>query len=152
MTIIKILATGILVLFCSGAFGQVSKDSVTILKQQKESLAISARINDRKIQLAKLENTISKKSEDVEKAKAEAQLAADENAKAANDLTGDPQNKSLARKAGKAAKYAQRSAKNARSADDDLSDLRKDIESLKSKIADDQSKLAGMPAVIPQQQ
>jgi len=150
MNAMKLLAATILVLFSVGAFAQVTSDSLNTLKQQKQSLEVSARINDRKIQLAKLENSLDKKSREVESTALDAQKAADENTKAAGKLSGDPQDKTLAKKARKAANAAERSAKKARNASDDLAGLKKDIESMKNKIAEDESKLGGMPAVIPQ--
>jgi chromosome segregation ATPase len=152
MDTMKCLMTGIIA-FCSiSASAQVTSDSINSLKQQKQSLEISARINDRKLQLAKLENNLDKRTRDVENTALDAQKAADENADAAAKLSADPQDKTLAKRARKAANAAEKSAKKARNASDDLAGLKKDIESLKNKIADDESKLGGMPAVIPQNQ
>lgn len=152
MNTIKLFAAGLLTIISTGAFAQVSSDSINSLKQQKQSLEISAKINDRKIQLAKLENNLDKKTREMEGTALDAQKAADENTDAAAKLSSDPQNKSLAKRASKAAKYAERSAKKARNASDDLANLKKDIETLRNKIADDESKLGGMSPVIPQNQ
>jgi hypothetical protein len=141
----KFLAVVVMVLFSVSAFAQVSSDSINTLKQQKESLELSTKINDRKLELAKLENAIDKKTADLENAKTDAQKAADDNAAAATGLSSNPQDKKLARKARKAASYAERCAKRVRNAAGDLSDLKSNIESLKNKIADDEVTLSRMP-------
>ena len=140
-----------LLLAVSG-FSQVSKDSINILKQQKESLELSSKINEHKMQLAKLENTVNAKTQERDKTAAEAQKAADDNATAAADLSRDPQDRKLAKKAEKAGNYAKKCAKRARSANDNLDGLTKDIESLRNKIAGEEAKLAANPVIIPVQQ
>jgi chromosome segregation ATPase len=148
----KFLLTGVIALLSYTGYTQVSSDSISILKQQKQSLELSSRINDRKMQLAKLENSVDKKTKDVEYTTAEAQRAADENKEAAAKLSNDSQDKRSAKQARKAAGNAEHKAKAARKAADDLADLNKDIESLKSKIADDEAKLAVNPVIIPSKQ
>jgi DNA repair exonuclease SbcCD ATPase subunit len=128
-------------------FGQaVSADSITVLKQQKDALELGKQINERKLKLAKLENTVEQKTQDMQKAAEQAQKSANANAEAASNLSNDAQDKKLARKASKAASEAKSDSRHARIATDNLDDLKKDIESLKSKIASDESKLASMPA------
>ncbi len=131
-------------LFSTGVFAQVSGDSINSLKQQKDALEVSTRINKNKIELAKLENMVEKKKQAVETTTTDAQKAADENNDAAAQLSSNPQDKSAAKKARKAAQGAERSAKKARSAKDDLADLGKDIDTLKGKIAQDESKLGAL--------
>ncbi len=131
---------------------QVSKDSLNTLKQQKEALQLSSKINSQKTQLAKLENQLEKKTREVETTTADAQKAAADNAEAAAKLNGDSQDKSLARKSENAGDAARKSAKRARAAADSLEDLKKDINSLKSKISDEEAKLAANPVIVPQQQ
>ena len=119
----------------------VSRDSITTLKQQKEAIVISKRINDNKLKLAKLENTVEKKTLNVETTGIEAQKSANTNGQAADKLTNDAQDKKLANDASKSAKEAKHDAKQARKAASSLENLKKDIESLKSKIAADESLL-----------
>ncbi|MCF2497685.1 hypothetical protein [Dyadobacter chenhuakuii] len=123
----------------------VSRDSLNTLKEQKESIELNKRLNERKTELAKLENELDGATRDVEKTAEQAQRSADDNQKNAERLGGDPQDKKLARRAGNSASGARKDAKRARKASDHLDDLRKDIESLKRKIADDEAKLANMP-------
>ena len=123
----------------------VSKDSISTLKEQQHALKISKDLNEQKIKLAKLENELIAKTQLVEKTAEQAQVSADKNENAADMLTDDAQDKNKASKANNSAKHAQRDAKKARKAYDDLENLNKDIESLKSKITDDEIKLAAIP-------
>ena len=137
-------------LLCSVSLAQnVSKDSITSLKQQKESLQINKRINDRKLQLAKLQNSLDQKTRDAQAAADEAQKSAEANSQAAAKLTTNAEDKSLANSAGKSAKDAKHDAKQARKAAADLDKLKKDISSLQQKIADDEQKLSHMPGNNP---
>lgn len=146
MNTMKFLTSAaILLLAALSGFGQVSADSLNLLKQQKQSLELSSKINERKLQLAKLENSIADKMRSMEVTASDAQKAAADNAEAAAKLAGDAQDKKLAKKARKAAKHAESCAKKARNTSDDLSSLRKDIESLRKKITDDEAKLAANP-------
>ena len=131
------------------AIAQVSADSISTLKQQKQSLSLSNKINENKMKLAKLENTLEAKTRDVENTTAAAQKSADENAEAATKLSNDPQNKALARKSENAGDEARKNAKRARIAADDLADLKKEIVSLKNKIAEAETKLAVNPVTVP---
>ena len=144
-----LLAALILLITSVAATAQVSSDSMAVLKQQKQSLALSNKINENKMKLAKLENSLQEKQRDVENTSAAAQKSANENSDAANKLSSDPQDKALARRADKAGNEARKNAKRARIAADDLADLKKEIASLQNKIAEDESKLATNPVSIP---
>jgi len=148
MTATKLLLTTSLIIAATcSAFSQISPDSIQSLKQQKLSLELSGKINDNKIKLAKMENEVDRKNSDVRNTAAEAKSAAADNQEAASNLTNNPQDKKLARKAEKSANLAQKNAKRARVAADDLANLLKDIQSLKNKIADQQSKLTNNPLI-----
>ena len=150
MNTIKSFITAAVVLSLSTiATAQVSGDSLQSLHQQKESLELSTRVNDLKMKLAKLENTLDKKTSEMESTTADARRAADDNATAASRLSNDPQDKKLARQAESAGDNAKKNAKRARTAADNLADLKKDIEALKKKIAEDETKLAVNPVAIP---
>ena len=153
MNTIKYLLTAAFVLSVSTMVtAQVSGDSLHSLRQQKESLELSTKVNDLKMKLAKLENTLDKKTREMESTTTDAQRAADNNATAAAKLSSDPQDKKLARQAESAGDNAKKSAKRARAAASDLSDLNKDIETLKKKIAEEETKLAVNPVAIPVKQ
>lgn len=110
----------------------------------KDSLSLVNKISEDREKLAKLQATIPEK----EKAKAEtaqqAQRSADDNRKAANRLSNDPQDRKLARRADREAGDARSDAKKARSASDDLDDTYKDIRKLTSRIEKEQKKLDGI--------
>ncbi len=125
----------------------VSKDSINMLKQQKETLKIGKKLNERNLELAKLENTVEKKTRDMQNSAQQAQNAAFENGDAANKLSADAMDKSLASKADKTAGEAKNDAKKARKAAKELDDLQHKIESLKKNIAEDKVKLAALPPV-----
>jgi len=124
----------------------VSKDSISILKNQKEIALLSAKLNEEKLKLAGLENSLSEKVESERKARNRAQESADANSKIASDLSEQAQNKKLARQAKKAAKAAKRDAKKLRKATSALDNLENDIEVLKKKVAEDEAKLQDMQA------
>ena len=119
----------------------VTQDSIAILKQQKESLKISRKLNERKLELAKLENNVEKKTQDVHNTAQQAQASANENGQAATNLTGNAQDEKLAKKASKSADNAKSDAKRARKAIKSLANLQNDIADLKKKIVDDEMKL-----------
>jgi hypothetical protein len=141
-----------IMLFAAVAVAQVSKDSLQSLRQQKQSLELSTKINELKMKLAKLENTLDNKTRELDGTTESARQAANDNSTAAGKLADDPQNKKLARHAESSGDNAKKSAKRARVATDDMSDLKKDIEALKSKIIKDEAKLAFNPVTSPAQQ
>ncbi|WP_201747741.1 outer membrane beta-barrel protein [Dyadobacter flavalbus] len=125
----------------------VSKDSINMLNQQKEAIEISKKLNEKRIELAKLENELTEKTNKANEAAQEAQKAAGENEDLANRLRNDAQNKDLANQANKSAKQAEKSAKNARKAAEDVDDINKKIESLRKEIAEEESKSGIAPAM-----
>ena len=142
------VTTTFTIILAVSAYAQpVTKDSIAILNQQKEALKISKDLNENNIELAKLENTVEKKTQNQQNTAQEAQEAADKNGDAANKLTGDAQDKKLANKASKTAKTAKTDAKKARNASDEVDKLQKEIESLKEKIAKDKVKLSALPPI-----
>jgi chromosome segregation ATPase len=152
MHIPKLLSILVSLVFTFAGHGQVSADSLASLKQRKQYFELNSRVNEHKLQLARLENSVEKKSRDAVQAADDARKAAEENADAANRLNHDPQDKSKAKKARKAAHSAEHKAKEARRAADDLDDLKKNIESLKNKIAEDEAKLTSLPGAAPVKQ
>jgi len=153
MNVIKsTVSTTVVLLGSLLAISQVSKDSMQSLRQQKQSLELSTKINQQKTKLAKLENTLSVKTREMESSATSAQRSADDNASIAAQLSADPQDKKLARKAESAADDAKTNAKRGRVAASNLADLKKEIEALKGKIAEEEAKLAVNPLIVPAQQ
>ena len=124
----------------------VSKDSISTLKTQKEIALLTAKLNEQKIKLASLENSLNGKLESEQRARDRAQESADANSKIASRLSEQAHDKKIARKAKKAAKSAKKDAKKLRKASAGLEALQRDITSLKKKIADDEAKLQSMGA------
>jgi hypothetical protein len=129
---------------------QVSKDSIKVLKQEKEDLVTSKRLNDNKLKLADLENTVKQKNEDVSSSAQAAQTAASNNQESAQKLNDDSQDRKLAKKARKDAKKAEKAGQTGRNAVNDLDELQKDILDLKKKIAADEEKLGIVAPVVTQ--
>ena len=144
----KWLISFITIIFINGSlYAQaITQDSITNLKQQKESLKISKKLNDRKLELAKLENNVEKKTQDVNNTAQQAQASANDNSQAATNLTGNAQDKKLAKKASKSADNARSDAKKARKAVQSLANLQKNITDLRKKIAEDEIKLSAVPS------
>ena len=129
---------------------EVSKDSIELLKQEKEALQIRIRLISNKMKLAELENSVKQKNETVSNTARDAQAAAANNQESAQKLNDDSQDKKLAKKARKDAKTAEKAGKTGRNAVSDLDDLQKDILELKKKIAADESKLETIYPVAKQ--
>jgi hypothetical protein len=110
-------------------------------KMNTDSLKLAAKISSDQLKLGKLQNQVEEKTKDKQETAARAQTSADENQKAASDLSSNPQDKGLARKANHKASQAQRDARRAREAAGKLDDLNKDIRDMKDKIAKEQDKL-----------
>jgi hypothetical protein len=106
-----------------------------------DSMAIVAKISEYQLKLGKLQNTVPQKTNDKQNDSVKAQQSADANARAANSLSANPQDKTDARKADRAASNAKGDSKAARKAADNLNDLNKDILDLQTKIAEQQLKL-----------
>lgn len=122
----------------------VSKDSVTVLKEQRQMLELGKRLNNNKLELAKLENERESKAAAVSETSDNAQKSADANKEAADKLGDKSQDRKLARRANNSAGSAQSDAKKARKAGYNLEKLDKDISSLKASIEEDEKDLAKM--------
>lgn len=152
MKIKKIIASLGLVLLAFPLTAQVvSKDSLSNLREQKQMLEISKRLNENKMQLAKLENEREEKMMEVSQTSENAQKSADANKQAADKLGDESQDRKLARRANNSAGSAKSDAKKARKAGYSLEKLDSDINALKASIQDDEKKLADMqPAIYPE--
>lgn len=128
----------------------VTLDSVNILKQERKDLEIRKRLNENKLKLAKLQNTLQEKRDAVSSKSKDAQDAAAQNQETAEKLNNDPQNRKLAKKSRKDAKNAQSAANAGRNATEHLQDLEKDIANLQKEIAEDEARLGLAPSGMPQ--
>ena len=129
-------------LFSAYVSGQeVSKDSLKMLDEQKKNIEANKKINDQKMELAKLENQLAEKTQEVQKATVEAQAAANENKDLAEKLRQNPKDKKAADQASKAARKAERIAKSANKSASNQEQITKDIAELREKIAKSESEL-----------
>ena len=119
-------------LVCGGASAQ---------KVNTDSLNLVSKISADQLKLGKLQNQVDSYTRDKTDAAAQAQKSASDNAEIAAKFSSDPQDKTLARRADKAAGNARSDARKARKAAERLDDLMKDIGDLKDKIAQEQGKL-----------
>ena len=107
----------------------------------KDSFSLVSKIASDKEKLIKLQNSVAQKEKEKMESAIQAQESADDNRKAANKLSDDPQDRKLARRAGAKAGDAKTDARRARNAAQDLDDLNRDIERLKEKIDKEQKRL-----------
>src|SRR4051812_43543652 len=99
-----------LFMISSTTFAQtVSTDQINGIKNDTRMLRIAIAINDQKLELAKLQNQVSEKTEDVDKAAKASQSAADVNQNNATILNNDDLDKKKAHKARKSAQSAEKS-------------------------------------------
>ena len=129
--ILPLTVAGLLFIGLTGS-AQVNTDSLTIV----------AKISEYQLQLGKLQNTIPQKTNDKQIDSLKAQQSADANARAANSLSANPQDKTDARHADNAASTAKGDSKTARKATGKLDDTNKKILDLQNKIAEQQMKLS----------
>jgi DNA repair ATPase RecN len=107
----------------------------------KDSLSLVGKISEDKDKLSKLQGQIADRTKEKEETAVQAQEAADDNRKAANKLSNDPQDRSLARNADSRASDARDAAKKARRAEDALEELQKEIRNMTERIAKEETKL-----------
>jgi hypothetical protein len=115
--------------------------SVSAQNVNADSLSLVSKINADKLKLEKLQDQLTQRTKRNQDASAEAQRSANQNSRAADKLSDNPRNKRLARRANRHAGDAKRDARNARKASDRLDDLQKNIQDLKERIAENQTKL-----------
>jgi hypothetical protein len=126
--------------------------SVIAQKANVDSLKLVAQISQDQLALGKLQNQVQQKTMNKEGAAVDAQNSASNNASAAEKLSADPTNKTLANNASNSASDAKSDARKSRKESARLDDLNKNILQLKSKIADEQYKLSvytPTPAFVP---
>ena len=107
-----------------------------------DSMAIVNKISEYQLKLGKLQNTVPQKTNDKQNDSLKAQQSADANARAANSLTANPQDKTDARQADNAASTARGDSKAARKSKGKLDEVNKSILDLQTKIAEQQMKLS----------
>src|SRR6186713_1272564 len=106
-----------------------------------DSLTLVSKISKLQLKLGTLQNKVEQTTRDKQDAAMQAQKSADENATAAGRLSGDAQNKKLAKQADNKASDARGDSKKARQTADKLDRLNKDILNTQDEIAKEQRKL-----------
>lgn len=119
-------------------------DSMALAKQQVQITKLETDLSERKMKLAKTENSLKLATERHSEAEEKAARSAADNAKLADKLRNDPTDKRLSRKARKSARSAERYAKKARKAKSSMEGLSDDAEKYRKRIATDEKKLADM--------
>lgn len=120
-----------LLLFCLPVSGQLNKDSLSLV----------SKIYRDQFKLSQLLGQLEQHSNKKDDASGKAQRSADKNSTAADDLSDNPANKKLARKAQNKASDAKKDSRNARIASDNLDKLQNDIDYLKNRIENNKAKL-----------
>jgi len=123
--------------------------SAAAQKVNTDSLKLVAQISQDQLKLGKLQNTVGQKTKNKRDAAANAQNSADNNANAAEQLSADPTNKTLARNADNKAGDAKSDSKKSRKKTAELDDLNKDILDLKKKIAAEEVQLSAYGPTAP---
>ena len=135
------LVSACLLFICTGAFARENNSDTLYPKANTDSLSLVKKISADQLKLGELQNEVEQKTKNKQDASAKAQQSADDNTEAATKLSGDPDNKKLARKANNSAGDAKSDAKSSRKETQRLTNLNKQILDLKKKIADEQIKL-----------
>jgi chromosome segregation ATPase len=121
----------------------------TLNQNEKQITKLQAKISEDSAKLIKFNSLVA----DYEKQKKEmadqAQQSADDNKRAAEKLSNDPQDRKLARKADNSASDARSDAKKARVAADKLDDLNEDIKKLTKQLEKERDKLDKYLPTIP---
>lgn len=121
-----------LLLFCIPISGQQLK---------KDSLSLVSKIYRNQLKLGKLLGQLEQKSNKKQDASKKAQNSAIKDSTATDELSDDPDNKKLARKAKNTAHDARKDSMNAITESETLDKLHSDIQSLKHRIEHNQAKL-----------
>lgn len=121
-----------LLLFCIPISGQQLK---------KDSLSLVSEIYRNQLKLGKLLSQLEQKSNKKQDASEKAKNSANKDSTAADELSDEPDNKKLARKAKNTAHDARKDSMNAITESETLDKLHGDIQSLKHRIENNQAKL-----------
>jgi hypothetical protein len=113
-----------------------------------DSLALVNKISELQLKMGKLQNTITKKSNDKQDDSLHASQSAQANVTAATTLNANSQDQKDARAADNAAGTAKSDARKARSSADKLNDTNKQIADLQNKIFIEQQKLAQFTHIV----
>jgi len=120
-----------------------------INQNDKQITKLQAKISEDSAKLIKFNSLVADYEKQKKETADQAQQSADDNKKAAEKLSNDPQDKKLARKADNSASDARSDAKKARVAADKLDDLNEDIKKLTKQLEKERDKLDKYLHVVP---
>jgi chromosome segregation ATPase len=120
-----------------------------INQNEKQITKLQAKISEDSAKLIKFNSLVADYEKQKKETADQAQESADDNKKAAEKLSNDPQDRKLARKADNSASVARSDAKKARVAADKLDDLNEDIKKLTKQLERERDKLDNYLHAIP---
>ena len=137
-------------LLSTAVFSQTPvKDSLKLIKQQKEITKITKSLDEQKLKLVTLQGQVDGMILNDQKKADDAKSSSADNEKAASKLNDDITDKKKARQVRRAADQAADDAKQSRKASADLKNLQDDIISLTKKIAANEEKLQKL-LIVPE--
>jgi hypothetical protein len=116
---------------------------------EKQIIKLQAKISEDSAKLVKFNSLLTDYEKQKKETAEQAQQSADDNKRAAEKLSNDPQDRKLARKADNAASDARSDAKKARLAAVKLNDLNQDIKKLTKQLEYQRDKLDKYLHAIP---
>ena len=120
-----------------------------INQNDKQITKLQAKISEDSAKLIKFNSLVADYEKQKKETADQAQQSADDNKRAAEKLSNDPQDRKLARKADNSASDARGDAKKARVAADKLDDLNQDIKKLTKQLEKERDKLDKYQPTIP---
>jgi len=136
-------------LFFIGSIFSALSTSAQNDQNEKQMIKLQAKISEDSAKLVKFNSLLPDYERQKKQTADQAQQSADDNKKAAERLSNDPQDKKLARKADNSASDARSDAKKARVAADKLDDLNQDIKKLTKQLEKERDKLDKYLHAIP---
>ena len=136
-------------LFFIGSVFSALSSSAQNDQNEKQIIKLQAKVSEDSSKLVKFNSLIPDYEKQKKQTAEQAQQSADDNKKAAEKLSNDPQDRKLARKADNSASDARSDAKKARVAADKLDDLNKDIKKFTKQLEKERDKLDKYLHAIP---
>ena len=135
--------------FIGSIFSALSSSAQNNDQNEKQIIKLQAKISEDSAKEVKFNSLVPDYKKQKKETADQAQQSADDNKKAADKLSNDPQDRKLARKADNAASDARSDAKRARLAADKLDDLNQDINKLTKQLEKERDKFDTYLHAIP---
>jgi predicted nucleic acid-binding Zn-ribbon protein len=137
------------VFFIGSIFSVLFSSAQNNEKDEKQIIKLQAKISEDSAKLVKFNSLVADYEKQKRETAEQAQQSADDNKRAAEKLSNDPQDRKLARRADNAASDARSDAKKARVAADKLDDLNLDIKKLTKQLEKERDKLGQYLHAVP---